>query len=87
MDWEGFKRTRHDLKRPLLVISGSKGVLGCGYLNVATFAKLEEAGAIVQGVSDFDAMLDALIVEASPAAVQIGVRVGMTGREALERFR
>ncbi len=87
MNWDGFTRTRHELKRPLLVVSGSKGVLACGYLNVVTFTKLEEAGAIVTGVGDFDGMLKAKVVEASPAAVQLGVDVGMTGRQALEIFR
>jgi len=87
MNWEGFTRTRHDLKRPLLVVSGSKGVLACSYLDVATFTKLDEAGAIVSGVSDFDAMLKAKVVAASPEAVRLGVDVGMTGREALKLFR
>jgi len=87
MDWEGFTRTRHDLKRPLLVVSGSRDVLACSYLSVATFTALGEAGAVVRGVADFEAMLEAKIVEASPAALQLGVQVGMTGREALEVFR
>ena len=87
MNWEGFTKIRHDLKRPLLVVSGSKGVLACSYLSVNTFTKLEEAGATVSGVGDFDAMLEAKIVEVSPAAVALGVRVGMTGRQALDRFR
>lgn len=87
MDWEGFTKTRHDLQRPLLVVSGSKGILACSYLNVATFATLAEAGAIVRGVGDFEAMLEAEIIEVSPAAAQLGVHPGMTGREALEIFR
>jgi len=87
MDWEGFTKTRHDLQRPLLVVSGSKGVLACSYLNVATFAALAEAGAIVRGVGDFEDMLEAEIIEASPAAVQLGVHPGMTGRQALDIFR
>ena len=87
MDFSFFKTMRIDLKRPLLVISGSKGVLGCGYLNVATFYKLDEAGAIVTGVGSFDDMLDAEIIAVSQAAEGLGVTVGMKGREALERFR
>ena len=31
--------------------------------------------------------LEAPIVEVSPAAVDLGVEIGMAGREALERFR
>ncbi len=87
MNWTEFTRTRHELKRPLLVISGSKGVLACGYLNVATFNALEEAGAIVRGVNDFEAMLTAKIADVSQAAAALGVEVGMTGREALACFR
>lgn len=87
MDLADFKTTRHELKRPLLVISGAHGVLACGYLNVATFDKLEEAGAIVTGVSSFEEMLDATLVAVSQAAQKLGLAEGMTGREALERFR
>jgi uncharacterized protein YunC (DUF1805 family) len=87
MNWEGFTKTRHELKRPLLVASGSKGVLACGYLSVAAFEKLGDAGAIVRGVADFDAMLEASVAEVSSAAAALGVRPGMLGREALEIFR
>lgn len=87
MDLSKFVTTRHNLKRPLLIISGSKGVLACGYLNVQTFDKLDEAGAIVTGVSCFEDMLDAPLVAVSQAATRLGLNEGMTGREALERFR
>mgnify|MGYP000383305838 CR=1 FL=1 len=87
MDLSEFKTTRHELKRPLLVISGTKGVLACGYLNVATFDKLEEAGAIVTGVGSFEDMLAAEIVAVSQAAEKLGVQLGMQGSEALELFR
>ena len=87
MDLSEFQTTHHELKRPLLVISGKNGVLACGYVNVKTFEKLDEAGAIVTGVSSFEDMLDASIVEASPAAQQLGVTAGMKGRSALELFR
>lgn len=87
MDWNGFRQCRYDLKRPLLIVTGSKGSLACGYLNVATFEKLEEAVAIVRGVDDFDAMAVARVEEVSSAAAQLGVQTGMTGAEALERLR
>ncbi len=87
MDWSAFTKTQHQLKRPLLVVSGSKGVLACGYVNVGTLEKLNEAGAIVTGVSSFEDMLDATIIEASSAANALGVAAGMSGREALELFR
>ena len=86
-DFSDFNTTRHALKRPLLVISGSHGVLGCGYLSLATFEKLDEAAAIVRGVNSFEEMLDATLVEVSTAARRLGLEPGMTGRQALEAFR
>ena len=83
MDLNDFNECRHELKRPLLVVTGSKGSLACGYLNVATFEKLEEAVAIVRGVDDFDDMRTARVEEVSSVAGTLGVRVGMTGEEAL----
>ena len=83
MELSAFTTCRHELKRPLLIVSGSKGSLACGYLNVATFEKLGEAVAIVRGVNDFDEMCAASVQEISPAAERLGVRPGMTGEEAL----
>ncbi len=70
----------------LLVIAGSRGLLGCGYLNCAVGTKLGDAVAIVRGVKSFDDMLAAAVVEVSAPAAALGVAVGMTGREALERM-
>ena len=69
------------------MISGSKGVLACGYLNVATFNKLGDAGAIVRGVNNFEDMLTAEIVECSSVGLELGVELGMSGQDALELFR
>lgn len=87
MNWQGLERHRIDLKLPLLVIRGSRGVLACGYLNVETFNKTGEVGAIVTGVKNFDDMLTAKVVSISTAAAQAGINAGMTGAEALEQIR
>ncbi len=87
MDLSGFAKCRHELKRPLLILTGSRGSLACGYLNVATFEKLDEAVAIVRGVDDFDDMCAAEVQEVSSAAESLGVHVGMTGEEALGLMR
>lgn len=39
MDLSDFTKCRHELKRSLLVITGSKGSLACGYLNVSYAAE------------------------------------------------
>ncbi len=74
------------LKTPnatLLVISGGNGLLGCGYLSVATANKLGDALAIVRGVSNFDDMLAAKVCEVSEGAAALGIQLGMSGRDAL----
>jgi uncharacterized protein YunC (DUF1805 family) len=87
MNWDGLERHRIDLKLPLLVVRGTRGVLACGYLNVETFNKTGEAGAIVSGVRTFDDMLTAKVVAASTAAAQAGILPGMTGAEVVELIR
>ena len=72
---------------PLLVICGGRGALGCGYLNVETAGKLGYPLAIVTGVGDFDAMLQASVRLVSPAAAALGVAPGMSGREALKLLK
>ena len=67
----------------ILVIQGEKGILGCGYLSVETADKLGHALAVVTGVATFDDMLGANVVKVSAAASAKGVRLGMSGREAL----
>ena len=68
MNWDGLERHEVALKLPLLVIKAAGGVLACGYLNVQTFEKTGEAGAIVTGVRTFDDMLTAKGAAVSAAA-------------------
>ena len=67
----------------VLLIQGSNGMLGCGYLSTETADKLGHALAIVTGVASFDDMLAAKVVRMSAAAAALGVTVGMTGKDAL----
>lgn len=87
MDWKGLERHRIELKRPLLLIRGRRGLLACGYFNVETFDKTGEAAAIVAGVNDFEDMLRAKVTAVSRAAAAAGVTPGMTGLEAIEKLR
>ncbi|MBL8473217.1 MAG: YunC family protein [Rhodocyclaceae bacterium] len=75
------------LKRPLLVMKAPNGFLACGYINVQTCDKLEEACAIVSGVSDFEEMKSATIVAVSKKALALGINVGDTGEAALKKFQ
>ena len=71
----------------LLVIRAPRGVLACGYVNPAVAEKFGEALATVTGVKNPDDMLAAAVSAATPAAAALGVRPGMTGRQALALFR
>lgn len=67
----------------ILLIKATHGFIGCGYFDVETANKLQEHVAIVKGVKTFDDMLEAKIVACSNPAEAVGIRIGMTGREAL----
>ncbi len=69
---------------PLLVIRADKGFLMCGYLDMETAEALGDVAVKVKGVSTFDEMLRTQVVGATPKAIELGIKVGMTGKEALE---
>ena len=67
----------------ILVIRAARGLLGCGYISTETAAKVGDALAIVSGVANYEDMFLASVKAVSPAAEALGVRPGMTGRDAL----
>ena len=71
---------------PLLLIIASKGYVMCGYLNLETAEKFGQVAAIVTGVKSFDDVLSAKIVKLTTKAKELGVKEGMTGRDALDRM-
>ena len=71
------------LQGKLLLIQGKKGMLGCGYFNIAVADKLGSAMATVSGVGSYDDMLKATVNGVSARAAEAGVKPGMTGKEAL----
>ena len=71
----------------ILVILAAHGLLGCGYISVDTAAKVGDALAVVSGVSGYEDMLRAAVKAVSPAAEALGVRSGMTGRDALLKMQ
>jgi len=70
---------------PFVIVKGSLGFLGCGYINVDACA--DEACAIVSGVNTHNDMLKATIKAVSKDATKLGLKVGMTGAEAIELLR
>lgn len=84
-DWSGLERSQTSLEAPLLIVKGSLGFLGCGYIN--TDSCIDEACAIVSGVNTHDDMLKASVKAVSKDATELGIKIGMTGAEAIELLR
>lgn len=71
---------------PLLLIVGNKGFIMCGYLNIEVAEKLQVAAAVVSGVKNFDDVLNAEIKAVTSRAKELGINVGLKGREALKKL-
>src|SRR5262245_9022474 len=73
------------------VILTQAGLVGCGIYDVKTAAEFGQAVAIARGTPqnplvEPEDLFSARIVEATPQALALGVTIGMTGREAVERL-
>ena len=84
-DWSGLERSQISLEAPLLIVKGSLGFLGFGYIN--TYSCIDEACAIVSGFNTHKDMLKASVKAVSKDATELGIKVGMTGAEAIELLR
>jgi len=71
---------------PLLLMVGEKGFIMCGYLNVEVAERLQVAAAMVSGVKSFQDVLEAEIKAATSKAREMGISLGMKGREALKKL-
>ena len=71
---------------PLLLIVGDKGFIMCGYLNIEVAEKLQVAAAVVSGVKNFDDVLNAEIKAVTSRAKELGINVGLKGKEALKKL-
>ena len=69
---------------PLLVIKADKGFVMCGYLDIDMADTLGDVAVRVRGVNTFEDVLDAQIVGATQAAIDIGIDIKMNARDALE---
>ena len=84
--WRGLRRYELPLDQKLLVVKGSKGLIGCPYLNIDSFEKFGEACAIIPAV-DTAGMLESKVTAVTTKARELGLEVGMSGREALDKIR
>jgi uncharacterized protein YunC (DUF1805 family) len=65
------------------------GIVGCGIYDVRTAGEFGQAIAIAKGTPqqplvDPEDLFDAKIVDMTPRARELGIEMGMTGRQAVE---
>ena len=70
-------------------ILSKAGIVGCGIYDLVTTAEFDQAIAIAKGtpahpLCEPEDLFDAKIVGCTPKAEAFGVRIGMSGREAVE---
>ena len=75
----------------LVCAATDRGLIGCGLIDVAVLDRFQFAAARLKArgkplIENVDDLLDAEVKEANAAARALGVKLGMTGREALEAF-
>lgn len=71
---------------PLILVKADKGFVMCGYLNMGVADRLGDVACKVSGVSDFDALLNAEIIELTSSAQEVGIQIGMKSKDALEKM-
>ena len=65
------------------------GIVGCGIYDLATASEFRQRIAIAKGTPEHplvepEDLLNARIVDATPQAKALGIKPGMSGREAVE---
>ena len=81
---EGFRINLDNA--PLILVKAKKGYVMCGYLNMNAANKLGDIAGRVTGVKSFEDVLNAEILEVSDNAKKVGLKVGMKGRDFLNKL-
>jgi len=68
----------------LIVIKGRHGYVMCGYLNLKTADKFNEAAVVVNGVSTISGMIKARAFAVSSCAKKLGIRKNQPIQDVLK---
>lgn len=78
-------------KGQFVLVIADKGLVACGIIDLEVAKKFSFAVAIAHGTPEkplvtADDLLEAEVSEITPEAEALGVRAGMSGREALDKL-
>ena len=68
----------------LIVLSGQKGYVMCGYLNLGAANKFKDIAAKITGVATINEALDAKVHSATSAAKRLGIHKGQAIKDVLK---
>ncbi|WP_240374485.1 YunC family protein [Bacillus piscicola] len=91
LDGQLFTATTVELpETTLLIVSGEKGYIMCGALDIEVlngkYPKRKIAAGRALGVRTIDQLVEAPLQSVSKAAEELGVKAGMTGKDAMKKF-
>ncbi len=70
----------------LVIVQADKGVVCCAAVDVHLLDKFGVAGASLSGVSSVEDILNGAVQTVNQTAEVLGIKPGLSGREALERM-
>lgn len=75
----------------LIFVTTEHGMIGCGAFDIGALGRLGVPAAKMQSmvapsITTIREILDAEVKEVNPLAIEVGIRIGMTGEEALEHL-
>lgn len=73
-------------KAMIIILVGKKGLIVCRNFDIKALDERGICAARVQGISSFEEALKANIESFTTKAKELGINLGMTGREALAKF-
>jgi uncharacterized protein YunC (DUF1805 family) len=70
----------------LVIVTGRRGYIMCGYLNLEAAEKFGDLACVVKGVKSIDDLLNAKIVAVTTKAKKAGIKPGMPALKALSKL-
>ena len=72
------------INKNLIVLSGQKGYVMCGYLNLGTADKFKDAAVKITGVATIKEALNTKVYSVTSAAKKLGIHKGQAIKDVLK---